>query len=93
MAFSKVFFSLSFAIYMVVFFETIDGNRLYNQGHKPRIPGEVRPFFIETPIGSIIQNQNLPEEWMWNNISGVNYLTLMRNQHIPQYCGKIRKRK
>ena len=85
MAFSKVLFAL-----MIVFLEAIDGNRIYNQGHNPRIPGEVRPSFIETPINSI-QNTNLPEEWMWNNVSGVNYLTLMRNQHIPQYCGKINK--
>ena len=89
MAFSKVLFPLTIAIYLVVLLETIHGNRIYNQGHKPRIPGEVRPSFIETPIVSIIQSQNLPEEWMWNNVSGVNYLTLMRNQHIPQYCGKI----
>ena len=90
MAFSKVFFSLKIAIYAIVFLETIEGIRIYNQGHKPRIPGEARPSYIENEIPSI-QNQNLPEEWMWNNISGVNYLTLMRNQHIPQYCGTTYK--
>lgn len=29
----------------------------------------------------------LPREFTWGNVSGVNYLTMSRNQHLPQYCG------
>ena len=34
-----------------------------------------------------IQQHELPSEFNWGNINGSSYLTRMRNQHIPQYCG------
>jgi len=30
---------------------------------------------------------DLPESFSWKNNGGVNYVTRMRNQHIPVYCG------
>jgi len=31
--------------------------------------------------------QEMPKEFTWCNKDGVNYCTMSRNQHIPQYCG------
>jgi cathepsin X len=31
--------------------------------------------------------KDLPHNFTWGNIDGVNMLTMSRNQHLPQYCG------
>ena len=30
---------------------------------------------------------DLPDSFTWGDVNGKNYLTQMKNQHIPQYCG------
>ena len=35
----------------------------------------------------IMSKADLPENWDWSNAGGVDYVSRMRNQHIPQYCG------
>jgi cathepsin X len=34
-----------------------------------------------------LKSEDLPKSFTWCNKDGVNYCTMSRNQHIPQYCG------
>uniref|UniRef100_A0A6U1T3V4 Peptidase C1A papain C-terminal domain-containing protein n=1 Tax=Trieres chinensis TaxID=1514140 RepID=A0A6U1T3V4_TRICV len=34
-----------------------------------------------------VDAKDLPDEFTWADVDGVNYLTHSLNQHIPQYCG------
>lgn len=31
--------------------------------------------------------ENIPENFTWANVSGVNFINNVWNQHIPEYCG------
>lgn len=51
--------------------------------HKKGNPLTAPADVIHTPLEDV----ELPEQWVWNDVKGRNYLTNMRNQHVPQYCG------
>jgi cathepsin X len=42
---------------------------------------------VENRGDELVPVNDLPETHIWNNIEGVSYLTNLRNQHIPSYCG------
>ena len=39
-----------------------------------------KPGNIKKPLVPV---DDLPDQWIWNDIDGVNYLTNIRNQHVP----------
>jgi len=49
--------------------------------------GIVRSQFTSALPKDTIKSEDLPASFTWGNNNGVNYLTMSRNQHIPQYCG------
>jgi cathepsin X len=58
----------------------------YNQIGAPcriRNPNRAAPR-ITNPL---VASNDLPETWEWQDLNGTNFLTTIRNQHLPQYCG------
>lgn len=46
-----------------------------------------RTMDAENAPWSHIKDEDVPTTWDWRNVSGLNYLTWSKNQHIPYYCG------
>jgi len=51
---------------------------------RPSLPGDIEKLqYVEKPLEHVF----VPDDFTWGNVNGVNYLTNMRNQHLPTYCG------
>jgi cathepsin X len=50
-------------------------------------PSINRTFDPLTAPWNHVNAGDLPKEWDWGNVNGVNYLSWSKNQHIPVYCG------
>jgi cathepsin X len=35
----------------------------------------------------VLSDNDVPENWDWRDVNGVNFVTPSLNQHIPKYCG------
>ena len=54
--------------------------------YKSHIPSKDFKPVVLTELPKI-SKVDLPINYWWGNVNGVNYLTYQRNQHIPVYCG------
>lgn len=60
-------------------------------GPKPRHVRSVQPFEVHNLLVcaprlfcQYLRAADLPDSWDWRNINGTNYVTITRNQHVPQ---------
>jgi len=43
---------------------------------------------VKSPLPhTYVKSDSLPDEFTWQDVDGVSYLTRNLNQHLPQYCG------
>merc|ERR1719453_2151611 len=76
---------MKFAIFALVAAASASEVRKFVNPDAPcrKMSDKPQPGNVREPL----QDVSLPEQWIWNDVNGVNYLTNLRNQHIPQYCG------
>jgi cathepsin X len=69
---------------LAVLVAVVNAGKKYNHEQGPcRVVGDRPAPNVRTPLIPA----NLPEQWIWDSVDGTNYLTNIRNQHIPSYCG------
>ncbi|XP_012583600.1 PREDICTED: cathepsin Z, partial [Condylura cristata] len=64
--------------------------RRVGQGRGARGGGALTEAFLRRTYPrphEYLSPSDLPKSWDWRNVDGVNYASVTRNQHIPQYCG------
>jgi cathepsin X len=73
----KILKSLLFFLFSIGVFAQIIEDCCYIE---PSVP-------LRERVKTKLKNIDLPEQFRWDDVEGKNYLTIIRNQHIPIYCG------
>ncbi len=60
-----------------------------SQGHQNCVKRDpnYKPHVTSPLPHTFLAKDDVPRNWDWRNVSGKNYATSSRNQHIPTYCG------
>jgi cathepsin X len=58
----------------------------YNKSQPCLLKHPNPPSNIKKPL-PLLGAPKLPENFFWGDVDGVDYLTVGKNQHIPNYCG------
>jgi len=75
---------LSLALAALLFGASSAEEVLLHHIHPCYVKSENREGVIKNELTPV---ENLPANFTWSNVDGVNYLTEVKNQHLPQYCG------
>jgi cathepsin X len=82
---------MKFAIYLALIgAASADEKRLLKHINKDQpcrtntTPKELRPSHVVKPLEHL---EALPTDYTWGSVNGTNYLTNIKNQHLPVYCG------
>jgi hypothetical protein len=54
-------------------------SRLTNPGERVPLPEDFQANIRK----ALVPTNDVPATWIWNNVNGTNYLTNVRNQHLP----------
>jgi len=71
---------LCFVVYCLARPNEFIPNKELRESLKTKVFNDPLPWKYLSP-------EDVPSEWDWRNVSGKNFLSTSRNQHIPQYCG------
>jgi cathepsin X len=76
-----------FALLLVALAAVEVGARRLGGGLKLADPS-TKTFVVTSPMPhDYLRPEDIPRDFDWRNVSGINYCTSSRNQHIPVYCG------
>lgn len=85
---SRAFFFATVCLVLgIILLPHTDAARRLGGGLK-RVDASKKKFVVTSPRPhSYLAPEDIPRNFDWRNVSGMNYATSSRNQHIPVYCG------